>query len=554
MSQADFIISDQTGISLLTDLTNSLQALATLSAGAISPDAVTPTPLPTYSYQLWYDTTAGLLKIRNSANNAWVTIGPFADSTQAAMYVGNVARLTVNSAGDVSATGSGALKIHVGTTAERPASPVAGQFRYNTTLAQFEGYNGTAWGAIGGGGNPTVATFNGTGSQVDFTLPIAPGSINNTLVYVSGVYQNKATYSVSGTTLTFSAAPPSGSGNIQVVIGQSLSIGTPSDGTVSNPKIVDGAVSYAKVQNVSAGRVLGRWSDSGAGTIQELAISVNGTIGETQIYVAPLVNGASGIKAVDPSSREVAIFRTGTSYSYLGVTGLVGGIYSSDNLALIADGTGEIKFSVGGFLAASINTIGAMQFNVVPPTSGGAGVSVNDGTNSLELSRTGASYSFAGVSGPAGVLYSANKLALIADTSGTITMSAGGSVQAEVTSSGLKVGTALLATPSSSAPLFAARAWVNFNGTGTVAIRSSGNVTSITDNGVGDYTVNFTTAMPDANYATVATGPHNNGAQVNNVFGVNANDPPSTSKVRLSHYLNSGGLNDPLYANVIIVR
>lgn len=49
------------------------------------------------------------------------------------------------------------------------------------------------------------------------------------------------------------------------------------------------------------------------------------------------------------------------------------------------------------------------------------------------------------------------------------------------------------------------RAWVNFNGTGAVAIRASFNVSSITDNGVGDYTVNFSTAMSDANYATVAT-------------------------------------------------
>jgi hypothetical protein len=46
---------------------------------------------------------------------------------------------------------------------------------------------------------------------------------------------------------------------------------------------------------------------------------------------------------------------------------------------------------------------------------------------------------------------------------------------------------------------------VNFNGTGTVAIRGSGNVSSITDNSLGDYTVNFTTAMPDANYARCAT-------------------------------------------------
>ena len=51
------------------------------------------------------------------------------------------------------------------------------------------------------------------------------------------------------------------------------------------------------------------------------------------------------------------------------------------------------------------------------------------------------------------------------------------------------------------APIYPCRAWVNFNGTGTVAIRASGNVSSITDNGVGDYTVNFATAMVDANYA-----------------------------------------------------
>jgi hypothetical protein len=58
---------------------------------------------------------------------------------------------------------------------------------------------------------------------------------------------------------------------------------------------------------------------------------------------------------------------------------------------------------------------------------------------------------------------------------------------------------------SGSAPIYAARAWVNFNGTGTVAIRGSGNVSSITDVGSGIYTVNFTTAMPDVNYSAVAS-------------------------------------------------
>ena len=52
-----------------------------------------------------------------------------------------------------------------------------------------------------------------------------------------------------------------------------------------------------------------------------------------------------------------------------------------------------------------------------------------------------------------------------------------------------------------SAPIYSCRAWVNFNGTGTVAIRASGNVSSITDGGVGTYAINFATSMPDTNYS-----------------------------------------------------
>jgi hypothetical protein len=55
------------------------------------------------------------------------------------------------------------------------------------------------------------------------------------------------------------------------------------------------------------------------------------------------------------------------------------------------------------------------------------------------------------------------------------------------------------------ATAYGCRAWVNFNGAGTIAIRASGNVSSITDNAISDYTINFTTAMPDANYSVVAT-------------------------------------------------
>ena len=68
---------------------------------------------------------------------------------------------------------------------------------------------------------------------------------------------------------------------------------------------------------------------------------------------------------------------------------------------------------------------------------------------------------------------------------------------------------------------YKARAWVNFNGTGTVAIRAAGNVSSITDGGTGVYTVNFTTAMPDANYAVTTNGcrPGGNGTVIGSAGG-----------------------------------
>jgi hypothetical protein len=72
-----------------------------------------------------------------------------------------------------------------------------------------------------------------------------------------------------------------------------------------------------------------------------------------------------------------------------------------------------------------------------------------------------------------------------------------------LTISTLNNDTGVLATQNGMTGI--AKAWVNWNGTGTPAIRGSFNVSSITDNGTGDYTVTFTTAMPNTNYATVGT-------------------------------------------------
>lgn len=95
-----------------------------------------------------------------------------------------------------------------------------------------------------------------------------------------------------------------------------------------------------------------------------------------------------------------------------------------------------------------------------------------------------------------------------------------------------------LSTATGSAPSYSCRAWVNFNGTGTVAIRASGNVSSITDNGVGDYTVNFATAMPDAFYSVVSSnggGTANPGQYNLNPITLNA------SAVRLLSFLGAEG-------------
>ena len=110
--------------------------------------------------------------------------------------------------------GSNTDSIHVpvGTTAQRPSSPAAGYFRYNSETGKFEGYT-TEWGAIAGGGSGTnmdTNIFTGDGSDTTFTLSTAPDSENNLMVFVDGVFQAQNVYSVSGTTLTFATAPANG--------------------------------------------------------------------------------------------------------------------------------------------------------------------------------------------------------------------------------------------------------------------------------------------------------------------------------------------------------
>lgn len=105
-----------------------------------------------------------------------------------------------------------------------------------------------------------------------------------------------------------------------------------------------------------------------------------------------------------------------------------------------------------------------------------------------------------------------------------------------------------------------AKAWVNFNGTGTVAIRAAFNVSSITDNGTGDYTVNFTNAMPDANYNIVGSICGNLGVRPGGFIGVNTygagatEATPVVGSVRITTMDGSNSIFDAKYVNVAIFR
>ena len=123
-------------------------------------------------------------------------------------------------------------------------------------------------------------------------------------------------------------------------------------------------------------------------------------------------------------------------------------------------------------------------------------------------------------------------------------------------------GTSGLTFPDSttlaSAGQSSVRAWVNFNGTGTVAIRASFNVSSITDNGVGDYTVNFTTALPDANYAPIVSGKYDeSNADQNGPAGSLRRVAQTTSSVRVLVGSMTGNVLTPIdciQVNVAVFR
>ena len=99
--------------------------------------------------------------------------------------------------------------------------------------------------------------------------------------------------------------------------------------------------------------------------------------------------------------------------------------------------------------------------------------------------------------------------------------------------------------------LGSAKAWVNFDGTGTVAIRGSYNVSSITDNGTGDYTINFTNALPDANYSVSTAVGLNVVASIAYVVAVGQSFS-TTTQTRVTTWNGTPAVTDCPYVNVAV--
>jgi hypothetical protein len=230
---------------------------------------------------------------------------------------------------------------------------------------------------------------------------------------------------------------------------------------------------------------------------------ISGTAASANIALRITNTDASGYSTLQMGDGNAGIYRNGSSQS---------GYAGTSSLNLITVGAHNIGFSTQNTLRAIIDSSGNVGIGTSSPQ---ATLDVSYGNASradtLRLTNTNtAGYgSWLNFYGNYNGGYSFAKIG--AENDGT-----GGSMRfhtadtSEVSQERMRIdssGNLLFNSGYGSvATAYGCRAWVNFNGTGTVAIRASGNVSSITDNGTGQYTINFSTAMPDVNYATSLAG------------------------------------------------
>ena len=161
----DYTIDNGTGSAVRTDLNNVFAAIQSLNSGSADPSGTQ------VAFQLSVNTTSNLLKLRNAANNGYIEIG---NVTQANLGLAPVAGATFT--GTVIHNYTGALRLPVGTTGQRPGSPATGDIRFNSTTTSAEIYNGSEFTAVGGGagatggGNDEVFFESDQAVTTDYTL------------------------------------------------------------------------------------------------------------------------------------------------------------------------------------------------------------------------------------------------------------------------------------------------------------------------------------------------------------------------------------------------
>ena len=243
-------------------------------------------------------------------------------------------------------SGTDSIKISSGTTAQRNGTPVAGMFRYNTTTGEFEGYT-NEWGAIGGGGGSfTTDIFAGDGSDTTFTVTSSVGNENDLMVFIDGVFQAQDSYSVSGTTLTFSTAPANGR-VITVYHAKAVSIGTPSDNSVG--------ITQLNVSDGTNGQVL---TTNGSGT---LSFADGGVAGITSSADATAIT-------IDSSENtsllgDLILNTAGADVSADDVFGRID-FYDQDGGSSAAGTTSRIE-------SVAVGNVGASKLTFSTSTSGG---------------------------------------------------------------------------------------------------------------------------------------------------------------------------------------
>ena len=183
MATHDYNLANASGSAFRSDLNNALAAIA--SNNSDSSD-----PATTFAFQWYVDTGDSTLKIRNAANNAYINVSTVGGIGTANLGLAPAASPTFT--GDVVISSTSALQIPVGTTAQRPASPSAGDLRFNSTTTSAEIHNGTDFVAVGGGasggGSDQIVYENDLTVTTSYTITANKGAhAVGPLVISSGV-------------------------------------------------------------------------------------------------------------------------------------------------------------------------------------------------------------------------------------------------------------------------------------------------------------------------------------------------------------------------------